>query len=369
MARASQGLTISPKVEVRRRRLLPVPGEVLGEAGTFVGMEDVVARALLPGPLHPLNAASSLGVAPAELRNAMQVTEGDSIAVGQTIAETSSLFGLFHKRIVAPIDGTVDSISKTTGQVMLRTPPQPLEVTAYLPGKITKVIPETGVEVTAEVAQVQGIFGLGGEVFGTLTMVSGNPSDPMKASQVLGEHRGAVLVGGGKVTAEVLRRMIQVGVSAVVAASASGNDLIEIVGDTLNPASTGNEEIGITLVLTEGFGELSMAEHTFELLEQLGGAEVAVNGTTQIRAGVMRPEVISSPLENAKRQPYPNERIQAGSRVRVVRGSAFGETGHVLAVPEETHPIASGATSLVFEIELDDKTRVVIPRPNAELIS
>ncbi|MCP4677452.1 MAG: hypothetical protein GY854_18455 [Deltaproteobacteria bacterium] len=369
MARASQGLTISPKVEVKRKRLLPVSGEVLGEAGSIVGMEDVVARALLPGPLHPLNAASSLSVAPAELRNAMLVAEGDSIAASQIIAETSSLFGLFHNRIAAPIDGTVDSISNTTGQVMLRAQPRPLEVSAYLPGKITKVIPKVGVEVTAEVAQVQGIFGLGGETFGTLTMVSDHPGNSLNTNQILDEHQGAVLVGSGKVSAEVLRRMIQVGVNAVVAASVFGNDLIEIVGDALNPASTGNEKIGITLVLTEGFGELSMACHTFELLKRLDGEKVAVNGTTQIRAGVMRPEVIASPLEDAGKQSSPNERIQIGSRVRVVRGSAFGQTGRVLTVPEEPRLLGSGATALVFEIELDSKTKVVVPRPNAELIS
>ena len=57
-------------------------------------------------------------------------------------------------------------------------------------------------------------------------------------------------------------------------------------------AITGQEEKGITLVVTEGFGDLAMAERTFELLRGCAGMRASVNGATQIRAGVLRPEII-----------------------------------------------------------------------------
>ncbi|MCP4599431.1 MAG: hypothetical protein GY847_02660 [Proteobacteria bacterium] len=369
MARASTGLTISPKVVLRRKRLLPVRGDVLVEVGQRVKMDQTVARALLPGPLYPLNAASSIGVPPAELKDAIQVKEGDSVQAGQVIAESRSFFGLFSSKALAPIEGTVDVISKTTGQVMFRAPPRSLEVYAYLPGRITEVVPDVGVEIAADVALVQGIFGLGQEVFGLLTVVANRPGELLTPDRVLSEHNGAVLVGGGRVTLEALRQMVDVGVRAVVAASASGADLVELVGETFNPASTGNEAIGLTLVLTEGFGELSMAEHTFNLFTRLNGTQASVNGTTQIRAGVLRPEVISFSLEGAQENSDQDERICKGARVRIVRGEAFGKTGCIRSIPEEPCLIGSGAKALVVEVDLDDKRRAVVPRPNVELIS
>ncbi len=44
--------------------------------------------------------------------------------------------------------------------------------------------------------------------------------------------------------------------------------------------------------MTEGFGRMTMAKRTFELLRGSGGRKASVNGATQIRAGVMRPEIV-----------------------------------------------------------------------------
>ena len=64
-------------------------------------------------------------------------------------------------------------------------------------------------------------------------------------------------------------------------------------------AITGQEEIGLTIVLTEGFGQLAMAAETFDLLKQHEGEPAALNGATQIRAGVLRPEIAIPLLSSA----------------------------------------------------------------------
>ncbi len=370
MARTSQQLTVSGRVEVRRQRLLPVHGEVFVNKGEEVGMNQPVARALLPGPLHPLNVAATLGVSPAELHKAMLVKEGDNLLFEQRIAETTSVLGLLRRHVSSPVDGTVDSISKTTGQVMLRALPRPLEVKAFVPGKVMEVIANVGVELCAEVAQVQGIFGIGGEVFGPLALVAERLGETLYTDRITEAHRGAIVVGSGRVTLAALRRMIELGVRCVVSASASGADLIELVGTTLNPASSGNEDVGLTVVLTEGFGNLSMSEHTFELLSELDGREVSANGTTQIRAGVLRPEIIAPPLDDVGPRFERDETITTGSRVRIIRGEEFGKIGRVQGIPENPRTIASGANALVFEIDLESNGKTAtVPRPNVELIS
>ena len=49
-------------------------------------------------------------------------------------------------------------------------------------------------------------------------------------------------------------------------------------------AITGQEDVGTTLILTEGFGTLAMAEQAFAILREREGRQASMNGATQIRA-------------------------------------------------------------------------------------
>ena len=55
-------------------------------------------------------------------------------------------------------------------------------------------------------------------------------------------------------------------------------DLRDILGYDLGVAITGTERIGTTLVITEGFGEIAMADRTFQLLKSRVGHEASVSG-------------------------------------------------------------------------------------------
>jgi len=100
----------------------------------------------------------------------------------------------------------------------------------------------------------------------------------------------------------------------------------------------------------------------------LDGTEVAVNGATQIRAGVQRPEVIGPALSEASFRQSQTEPIAIGDKVRIVRGWAFGKTGTIRDIPNQPKPIGSGGTALVVDVELNDNTRITVPKPNIEII-
>ena len=59
---------------------------------------------------------------------------------------------------------------------------------------------------------------------------------------------------------------MKVGAAALVSGGIDDQDLKEILGYDLGVAVTGSEKIGLTLIVTEGFGEIAMAERTFRLL-------------------------------------------------------------------------------------------------------
>jgi len=112
-------------------------------------------------------------------------------------------------------------------------------------------------------------------------------------------------------------------------------DLREFLGYDLGVAITGSEERGITLIVTEGFGQINMAERTFNLLKSKEGQSASINGATQIRAGVIRPEAVIPMPGDVKsyfrKEEVENIGIQVGSPVRVIRQPYFGRLGKVRA--------------------------------------
>src|SRR5690606_18236366 len=112
-------------------------------------------------------------------------------------------------------------------------------------------------------------------------------------AELLGDaHKGKVVLGGARLTLGAMRRAIEIGVAAVVAGGFAYQDVKELLGYDVGVAVTGTEPLATTLVVTEGFGDIAMATATYELLASHEGKHASVNGATQIRAGVIRPEVV-----------------------------------------------------------------------------
>src|SRR5438128_234786 len=220
----------------------------------------------------------------------------DRIQRGDVLAETKAFITWFKTQVRAPITGTVETISTATGQVILREPPRPVELFAYLDGTVAEVLPGQGARVETTCAFIQGIFGIGGETWGTL-------------------------------------------------------------------------------VLTEGFGRIPMARRTFELLRKLDGRKASISGATQIRAGVIRPEIIV-PLAPGEQIPgiETGQRgevrggVKVGDPVRVIRAPFFGRIGEVVGLPSDLQMIPTESRVRVMEVQFTDGSRAVIPRANVEVI-
>ena len=137
-------------------------------------------------------------------------------------------------------------------------------------------------------------------------------------------------------------------------------------------AITGSEEVGLTLIVTEGFGDIAMAERTFNLLASREGADAAVNGATQIRAGVLRPEIVIPWTDRVKASETVSTQsagyLEIGVPVRVIRDPYFGQIGSVSALPSEPRVLESGSKARVLEVQFDSGEDVIIPRANVELI-
>jgi hypothetical protein len=364
------GLKVASRTVVRKRRILPLKGEVLVQAGQIVAPDDVVARTELPGPAELFNVATTLGVEPAELPGRMIKREGEAVQEGEVIARSKSLFGLLKSRAVAKMSGVLEKVNAVTGQVLVRGPALPVEVKAYTSGRVVEVIQREGCVVETWGALAQGIFGVGGETNGPLLLACDAPGRRLTPDLITPEMSGAVVVGGNRVTAEALKRAIEVGARGVITGGFDDKDLREFLGYDLGVAITGTERLGLTLIVTEGFGDIDMAARTFELLRAHAGRLACINGATQIRAGVIRPEVIiplDAPGEVAQTGAAAVG-LAVGSPVRVIRLPHFGRLGVVSALPAQPQELASGSKARVLEVDFGGGERAIVPRANVELI-
>jgi hypothetical protein len=365
------GLKVSAREVIKKHRILPIKGEVLAQVGERVEPGTVVARTYLPGKVQIVNVANRLGVDQSEVPEKMAKKEGEIINVGDIIAKSTSFFGLFKSEIKSPVSGTVESVSGITGQVIVRGEPQPIEVKAYLEAEVVEVIAGEGVVLKTEGAYVQGIFGIGGEISGELVMACDSPSDVLDTETIKSEHAGKIIAGGSLVTADALKKAIKLGVKGVVTGGFDDQDLRDFLGYDLGVAITGHEALGITLIVTEGFGQIDMAPRTFSLLKQLEGNNASMNGATQIRAGVIRPEVIVPMKGSASTESDRNVeagQLNPGTPLRVIRSPYFGWLVKVISLPSEPHVLESGSKARVVEVETSEGEKLILPRANVEII-
>jgi hypothetical protein len=201
-------------------------------------------------------------------------------------------------------------------------------------------------------------------------MIVDQPDVVVTAAVIPDDCKGQVLIGGSLVKYDAIERAVKLGAKAIVVGGIEDATLRSFLGYDIGVAITGSEKKGLTVVATEGFGEMRMAQRTFDLLKSLVGKMASVNGATQIRAGVIRPEVIvpaDTDLGEIK-QSTAEGGLALGMPVRIIRQPNFGKIGKVTDLPVELQTIETEAKARVLEVELEDGTRVLLPRANVEII-
>ena len=365
------GLKVLHHTKVEKNRRLPIKGKITKQVGDLLKPGDVVATTDLPGNVQMLKIANLLNIGPADVPDVMLVKEGDKVVKGQMIAETEGLFGFFKSDVKSPIDGTVEAISDVTGQIVMREAPIPVEVDAYMSGTVKEIIPDEGVIVEADAAFIQGIFGIGGESRGTMEILVDNREQELTTDLLNESHKGKIVVGGSFVSLETYKKALSLQIAGIVVGGFNYYDLEEILGYTLGVAITGSEDLVTSLIVTEGFGNIRMGSRTFDLLNKENGKFVSINGATQIRAGVIRPEIViplqESEIPETSAHKSDDRGIGEGSLVRIIRAPYFGKMGEVVSLPPELQQMESETMVRVAEVKIDSGI-LNIPRANLEMV-
>ena len=365
------GLKVLKRTKILKERRLPLKGSVESKVGERVKPNDIVAKTDLPGNVQMINVANQLNIDASDINQCMIKTTGESVHKNDLIAETKGIFGFFKSSVLSPVDGTIETISDVTGQVVLRESPIPVEVDAYIEGKVNEVISEEGVVIKANGVFIQGIFGIGGESRGEIKTIVDNRESEITKDMITVEEKGKIIIGGSFINIDAYKKAIECEVGGIVVGGFNYYDLEEILGYTLGVAITGSEDLHTSLIVTEGYGKIQMGQQTFDLLNSHNGKLASINGATQIRAGVIRPEIII-PLDpsDASRESGDSNKsdgMTIDSLVRVIRSPNFGKIGVVKELPPELRKMESETMVRVAIVDIDGN-RFEIPRSNLEVV-
>ena len=205
------GLRVTDFITFERERRLPLRGNVVVKQGDRVEADTIVARTELPGNVIPINLANQLGVPPQDIGETLLKPPGTPVEKDEVFAKVKTMFGLMTQTAKAPARGVIESVSTVTGQAILREPPIPVEVDAYVDGVVKEVLPGEGVVIESNGAFIQGIFGIGGEVRGKLKMLVKSIEEVAGPEKLDASMSGCVLVCGAYASNALLGRAVEVG--------------------------------------------------------------------------------------------------------------------------------------------------------------
>jgi hypothetical protein len=316
---------------------------------------SVVARAKVPGRYVILNVAQALHLPPDAADKRIEVRPGQPVAADQVVANRKVALGLIPRVVRAPQAGVVVAVGG--GRVLLETESEPIELRAFLPGRVGNVLPRRGVQVETIGALIQGVWGVGDESFGVLKVMVEQPDQPLRARSIDVSCHGGVLVGGSTADQDALQQALELQVRGIIIGSLSPA-LLKIA-----------ERMPFPVVATEGLGQMPMAQPIFQLLRTNEGREAAISGKTQLRWGAIRPEVvIPLPARSAALPPSPGTPLTAGVQVRVVRGPLTGAVGTVNRVPTQPALLETGARLWGAVVTFAEEEEQFIPNFNLELL-
>jgi hypothetical protein len=282
---------------------------------------------------------------------------GDNVQANEVIAAHGGLLGRLRAGCRSPVDGQV--IEVRNGLILIAAAESTFELAAHIKGQVTNVMPSRGVVISAAGALIQGVWGSGGEADGVLKLVVENPQRPIRARSIDVSCQGTIVVGGRILDENTLEQAVEARVRGIVAGSVDAN-LIPFL-----------QALPFPILITEGFGNLSISEPAFGLLHSNMGREAMLNADIQTRWGARRPEVLI-PLraDDAAPPDSPAPRaLEVGDLVRVARPPHLGTLGTVVALPKLPQPTESGDRLPSALVEMDGAEEpVAIPLANLEII-
>ena len=342
---------VMPLATIKHKRLLPVSGRVVVNQGQAVKTLETVAEAHVQPRYRLINVAQALDVPREEADGYITCQAGEVVHENDVVAEKG---GLLRKVVHSPVDGEVLLVGD--GQILLREYRPPWELKAGVPGKVTAVYTDRGVEITTLGAVLDGIWGNGKIGYGLLKVLGESGKDSITPEMLSIELRGLVLAGGRLDNPRVLALAEEVSTRALIVGSMHASMI---------PAAM---KASFPVVVLDSFGEGGMSAQAFRLLSTSENRNAAVLGEPADIYEGTRPVVVM-PLSTIEQTPEtpPAAPLQPGTQVRILRAPYQGAVARVISLPEGLTRFPNGVRAPAVEVRLENGERAVVPAANVEV--
>ena len=337
---------------LRRRRVLPVDGQVTVNLGERVESGQEIARADLYSKHLMLDASRALGVPAERVEELLQRQPGEEVSAGDVLAGRR---GVTRRVLRAPAAGRLAALSG--GQILLQISDESATIKARVPGTVVDIEPGRGAVIECVGAWVQGVWGNDRLADGMLLFMGSSPDHRLTADQIDMSQRGAILVAGTCDQKQTLRLAAKVPVQGLILGSMSTR---------LLPSA---QNMPYPILLTGGFGSLAMSAQAHGILIEHDKKQVTLNAQASDHYRGERPEVII-PLEEAGTPPQPVDiqNFRLGLSVRVRQGPHRGAVGDISALLPRSTLFDSGIRALGAEITLAGGGEAKVPLANLEVL-
>jgi hypothetical protein len=361
------------------KRQLPKPGQILVSQGHEVSPADIIGHSTVSAGFRTVNLAKQLNVSPKDAQRYLQRQISQKIYKGELLAYKKGGLLSKEKLIVSPLDGVVDFFDEQTGNLRISYLPHMVDLPAAVYGVVEQIDEnKSEVLIKTQATQVYGMLGSGRSREGTLNIL-GNRSDLTDRERISKLNANHILVSGGLIYAGALAQAISSGVHGIITGGINGSDFKNIRGGRLIvPGNLGND-IGLSLIVCEGFGSIPIGEDIFSVLQKFNNqfAIIDGNGTRitlpscesgciiNIRKVTLPPsarEKFTDPTPETSAIP-----LEVGQKVRVVASRYMGEQGIITAIDGTVTMLESKINT--YLVTITNKSRKIkVPYLNLEII-
>lgn len=375
---APRRVRIEKNVIVRINRVLSGKGTISVSVNQEVKPSDIIGTSNVSAGFRILNLASLLAVNPKDVAKYLKRNLGQRIYKGELLAyKPGGIFG-GEKTIIAPTDGLLDYLNPQSGEMKMTMFPKKSNLPAGVFGIVESVDEERGkVTIIAQSSRIHGMFGSGKLRDGILEIL-GKRESLIVRSFISPKSEGHILVGGSLVYKDAVSDSISCGITGIITGGINAKDYRSMAGGRIAFPKKLENDIGISVVVTEGFGSIPIGLDIYEILSQYNNRFVSIDGNKGIIDLPSYDESSMNRARSTKIPPIPDGgvnleqasqvvELQPGAYVRVVGNSYSGEQGKIIMIDDSPTLLLSKISSYLATIETK-RRKIKVPVVNLEKI-
>lgn len=351
-----------PKLELNKPmhvvRTLTGKGTILTSINQELSPTDIIAKFEIEPGFFSINLAKKLSTSPEEAQACLIKKISDKVYKGELLAVKKSL--LSKVNLTSPTDGIIQDYDKATGTLRIKFFPKEINLASGVYGIVDVIDKRSGhIYIKTVATKVTAAFGIGKPRMGSLYFDEG-PSQ-------------SVVVETTLTTLSSIKHSLNRGVSAVVAGGINFRDFKAFTTHSFLEKTSSDP--GITLLILNGFGALSIHQSILKILKTYSSQYVCADGNN---LNLLLPSNNSDILPILRRTALPLPKngettpkrlvdLKLDQLVQVIAPSLLGQTGKVIAIDKTATVLESGISTVMLTIETPS-SKIRVPFQNVEVI-